>query len=333
MLEFSDHGDEMSNVEIRILRSRSAKSSPLGVNFDGGFQVPKRKIRNCPDKAKTIVITFTALAPLFSLAPAARQGYSSACRRRRERAAETLTASSKRITTGLDDNPQISNQPCFQDSHCGHWLGSSELQHQAARLQSPRPKWRLVRPSVLSSCTISANLPSVDLSGINASRSLFNLTENDASSTPNTERTTPARTRGPSPAHSDGGATALSQRLSADDGAGFKKLDRIRVENEMKSISERGDLARQSTRRWKEGEAYAPHDLSFNEMIKWKKPKQPTKDVFDLLGLNPLDHYKVRCGAPCMWKPRLLMAKRRSHGRYGVWASLSSLRSSLWVAC
>lgn len=62
-----------------------------------------------------------------------------------------------------------------------------------------------------------------------------------------------------------------------------------------KEITNRANLARQSTRNWKSGDIYAPHDLSPQEMIKWKAPKQPTKDIIDMLGLNPLDHYRVCC--------------------------------------
>lgn len=46
-------------------------------------------------------------------------------------------------------------------------------------------------------------------------------------------------------------------------------------------------------RRWTEGDAYAPHDLSWVEMKKWKE-KHPSKiDVFDALAINPLNEYKV----------------------------------------
>lgn len=47
------------------------------------------------------------------------------------------------------------------------------------------------------------------------------------------------------------------------------------------------------TRKWKAGDVYAPHDLSDVEMIKWKRRTQPTHDAFDVLDLNPLDHYRV----------------------------------------
>jgi small subunit ribosomal protein S18 len=38
---------------------------------------------------------------------------------------------------------------------------------------------------------------------------------------------------------------------------------------------------------------YAPHDLSEVEMAKWKKREKPQHDAFDILDLNPLDHYRV----------------------------------------
>lgn len=63
-------------------------------------------------------------------------------------------------------------------------------------------------------------------------------------------------------------------------------LERMRA----KKTSE--DYARQMTRRWRPGDVYAPHDLSPQEMIKWKQLQRPRKDVLDLLGLNPLDEYK-----------------------------------------
>ena len=52
-------------------------------------------------------------------------------------------------------------------------------------------------------------------------------------------------------------------------------------------------LAKNITRDWKEGDVYAPHDLSAAEMKKWKKRFPPTMDAFDALSLNPLDLYKV----------------------------------------
>ncbi|KAF1985858.1 ribosomal protein S18 [Aulographum hederae CBS 113979] len=46
-------------------------------------------------------------------------------------------------------------------------------------------------------------------------------------------------------------------------------------------------------RKWQHGDVFAPHDLSLAENQKWKKSKKSgKKDVFDLLGMNPLDLYK-----------------------------------------
>lgn len=62
------------------------------------------------------------------------------------------------------------------------------------------------------------------------------------------------------------------------------------------AAQDRSDLERQMTRWWKEGDVYAPHDLSGAEMSKWKLPKargKQSRDVCDILQLNPLDHYKV----------------------------------------
>lgn len=56
-------------------------------------------------------------------------------------------------------------------------------------------------------------------------------------------------------------------------------------------------LERQLPRKsgWKAGDVYAPHDLSAVEAMKWRKRKSSERDVFDILGINPLHEYKV-CG-------------------------------------
>jgi small subunit ribosomal protein S18 len=54
------------------------------------------------------------------------------------------------------------------------------------------------------------------------------------------------------------------------------------------------ELGRQASRVWKVGDVYAPHDLSSVEASKWKvNHRRPEKDVFDMLGENPIKHYKV----------------------------------------
>ena len=47
-------------------------------------------------------------------------------------------------------------------------------------------------------------------------------------------------------------------------------------------------------RRWKQGDVYAPHDLSPAEMRKWRQRPTRSSDVFDALALNPINEYKVR---------------------------------------
>ncbi|KUI55470.1 37S ribosomal protein RSM18, mitochondrial [Cytospora mali] len=68
--------------------------------------------------------------------------------------------------------------------------------------------------------------------------------------------------------------------------------NRQTLEERTKAQTAREELARQMTRNWKPGDVYAPHDLSPVEMLKWRQPKQPSKDIIDMLGLNPLDHYR-----------------------------------------
>lgn len=70
--------------------------------------------------------------------------------------------------------------------------------------------------------------------------------------------------------------------------------NKTQVLERRKLYVERDELASKMHRKWQGGDVYAPHDLSYQEQKKWIKPKQPSKDVIDMLGLNPLDHYKVR---------------------------------------
>lgn len=69
--------------------------------------------------------------------------------------------------------------------------------------------------------------------------------------------------------------------------------DRADVVSNIKERELRDSLSRQMTRKWSPGDTYAPVDLSIYEMKKWKEPRKPTKDIIDIVGLNPLDHYKV----------------------------------------
>ncbi|MCJ1236873.1 hypothetical protein MMC14_004855 [Varicellaria rhodocarpa] len=51
-------------------------------------------------------------------------------------------------------------------------------------------------------------------------------------------------------------------------------------------------LERMHHRNWKEGDVYAPHDLSKEEMRKWRTRNVRGKDVFDSLNINPLHEWK-----------------------------------------
>ena len=53
------------------------------------------------------------------------------------------------------------------------------------------------------------------------------------------------------------------------------------------------EITKQISRRWKTGDVYAPHDLSAAEMRKWKQRGVPRDDVVDVLGLKPVEEYKV----------------------------------------
>lgn len=55
----------------------------------------------------------------------------------------------------------------------------------------------------------------------------------------------------------------------------------------------RKSLLKQNPRTWTQGQVYAPHDLSAVEASKYAViRRKPTRDVFDLLGTNPIKHYK-----------------------------------------
>ncbi|KAF2102111.1 ribosomal protein S18 [Rhizodiscina lignyota] len=65
-----------------------------------------------------------------------------------------------------------------------------------------------------------------------------------------------------------------------------------------KSIVEqqrRGDMEKLlTTRRYRDGDIVSPHDLSFQETLKWRMDprKRPQYDVFDMLGIDPRKEYK-----------------------------------------
>lgn len=53
------------------------------------------------------------------------------------------------------------------------------------------------------------------------------------------------------------------------------------------------DYLKQMPRRWDAGDVYSPHDMSPIEMQKWRRRSPRKDDVVDVLGIRPLDMYKV----------------------------------------
>lgn len=69
--------------------------------------------------------------------------------------------------------------------------------------------------------------------------------------------------------------------------------DKVDTLERGKMALKRQELAHYMPRKWNTGDVYGPHDLSPAEQNKWGKPQRPTQDIIDILGINPLDHYKV----------------------------------------
>lgn len=65
------------------------------------------------------------------------------------------------------------------------------------------------------------------------------------------------------------------------------------VDEDLRTKWSQDDFARQMTRRWRPGDVYAPHDLSPSEMGKWRRNRARQQDLVDILGLKPLDMYRV----------------------------------------
>lgn len=72
---------------------------------------------------------------------------------------------------------------------------------------------------------------------------------------------------------------------------------RRRAKDDLETKRKAENLERYLPRNWKEGDVYAPHDLSWAEMWKWRRKKPTNTDVFDALAMNPLDEYKVPCNS------------------------------------
>ena len=65
------------------------------------------------------------------------------------------------------------------------------------------------------------------------------------------------------------------------------------IDSELRNKGNTDDFARQMPRRWRPGDVYAPHDLSPAEMGKWRRSRARERDLVDMLGLKPLDMYRV----------------------------------------
>ena len=58
-------------------------------------------------------------------------------------------------------------------------------------------------------------------------------------------------------------------------------------------LKDNRDLEGLMYRKWQAGDVYTPHDLTPREIREYKTAKSPSRDIFDSLGINPLDYYKV----------------------------------------
>lgn len=101
-----------------------------------------------------------------------------------------------------------------------------------------------------------------------------------------------------SPSRSPSSHDALSSIIRSSGGGGRRvaapgEKTKEKMSEGLRARTTSEAYARQMTRHWRTGDVYAPHDLSAAEMRKWRKKQPPKKDVMDVLGVNPLDMYKV----------------------------------------
>jgi small subunit ribosomal protein S18 len=93
--------------------------------------------------------------------------------------------------------------------------------------------------------------------------------------------------------------TDALRRIYRDGGDRFRRSAERRKKEIVETLRHKAvseQYLRQMPRRWETGDVYAPHDMSPFEMHKWRARPRPTKDVMDVLGLNPLDLYRVSHG-------------------------------------
>ncbi|PKS07672.1 hypothetical protein jhhlp_006279 [Lomentospora prolificans] len=89
-------------------------------------------------------------------------------------------------------------------------------------------------------------------------------------------------------------STEEIQRLIARTDERYSRIKSHRADIQQRVEAQRvsEDYLSQMPRYWREGDVFTPHDLSGNEMKKWRRKAPKTADVFDVLGVNPLDHYR-----------------------------------------
>jgi hypothetical protein len=62
----------------------------------------------------------------------------------------------------------------------------------------------------------------------------------------------------------------------------------------MKKEEARSAMEQQANRKWQTGDVYSTHDLGPREGQRWSEMKRkPQRDVFEMLGQNPMKFYKV----------------------------------------
>lgn len=112
-------------------------------------------------------------------------------------------------------------------------------------------------------------------------------------------------------------------------------LDRPSQTREMVESERREQFQRQIYRKWQSGDVYSPHDLTGFEQKKWKfGRKKPQQDAFDVLGINPINEYKVRaCLAETRTETSTLTRPElhnhvRIHDRDGADKALQRYRSA-----
>ncbi|KAI1005784.1 hypothetical protein K3495_g2436 [Podosphaera aphanis] len=92
-----------------------------------------------------------------------------------------------------------------------------------------------------------------------------------------------------SPQHDSYSRTSAAYRMISMDRTSKKAPSAL---EEIKDRKYGSDLAGQISRKWKAGDVYAPHDLHQAELSRYKQRTSPSVDAFDLLELNPLEHYR-----------------------------------------